>query len=246
MVLARSITSVTWKWWNSNIPPVTNFLLLKPNSRVSLHLSNIYFHIVCCFVSSIALDYSLADYPVYLLWTMAQPAPHYEYRLGTERRVGTARAAFWVRVDTLSEAIRSIENQNLDTVEGSRDAIAVAHGVHMVRGSVLFGMGADGPRFPGTWDDFYLTTLDEEFSRVWNGLLRALEARDTSIPKDTQVGRQQAAPATGVTAEKTSQSLQDNRKAIAELLNKLSSMCGSEIAVWDRRKTERELGLTWG
>lgn len=176
---------------------------------------------------------------------MAQPA-HYRYTNGSEPRIGVARAAYWLRTDELEEALERIRNENLDTVEGRRDAMGIAHNLRKQRGRLLFSMSTtEGMRFPNGWDDFYLTTMDEEFSRAWNGLLRALESRDTDVAKDTQTGRQQGAPATGPTAEKTSQSSQDNRKAMAELVNKLAVLAHSEPSIWNRYKFERNLGLRW-
>lgn len=172
-------------------------------------------------------------------------ATHYDVAPGFSRKVGAARAAYWFQIDTIEDVVATVEGQNLDTVEGCRDALATIHGARRVKGRELFTMANPGTQFPDGWDDFYVTTMDDEFGRVFNALHRALEYRDTNIAKDTQAGRQQGAPATGVTTERTTQSLQDNRKAIQELINKVRSIALDPLKIWSRSRFERELGLSW-
>jgi len=144
------------------------------------------------------------------------------------------------------EVLDRVEAMELSTIEGRRDAAAALAAVPRHYGRSLWSMLVPGTRFPEGWDDVYVTEFDKVVLRQMTQLRTQLTIqRETSIAKDSQVGRQQGAPAVGVTNEGTSQSQQDVRKAIVELIIALKQVCASPDSVWDRSKVERDLGLNW-
>lgn len=154
-------------------------------------------------------------------------------------------ARFW-KIGGVSESVNTVLGLNLDTVEGCRDALASVRTLNHTLGKNLIDLGQPGRRFPDGWEDYYVHSAMPDFFRLWNQLHRALEYRDTNVAKDTQVGRQaNNAPAAGPSNERTSQSLQDNRKTITETLNEIESFLADQSRIWGQERFERETGVTW-